>query len=373
MNKSSHPVFPLKFPFLLIETLAISLLIGLAMVTLDLTNEWIYVIEGVLLVLTAVFVKLSFSRGEASPNPERTALRDDMDKMDLGILTVRRRRLQRAPSKTYEDRPDPVSLDVLRRPGSRNSLSPELADNVWKAFLVAAIGLLFFAGYEAEVALIRHLGQWAFLWALLFAAYIGIFLGFMHLIRNPRVTTSRIFDVYINMGALLFGIPFGTFFLFILGAVTILMFLPAGTDPQQALVPFVLVALIGILVLQAFYLVSTMKKYAAERGLSLSEYIRLKLSGKERELEKLGKLANQERIDSLYEKIPEIKSRIRPAAATASASYSTRSLDDYEYAKKEKHPFFAFLREFVPAILGIIVANTLLIIGFLALAALVGR
>lgn len=343
------------------------------MITLDLMDEWIYIIEGVLLVISAVVVKLFFSSGGDGSNPERSALRDDMDKMDLGILGVRRRRLQRAPSKTYEDRPDPVSLNAVRRPGLGRSFSPELAENVWKAFLVAAIGLLFFAGYEAEVAIIRHFGQFAFLWALLFAAYIGIFMGFLHLIRNPRVTVSRIFDVYINMGVLLFGIPFGTFFLFILGAVTILMFVSAGTDPQQALVPFVFVTFVVILVLQAFYLVSTMRKYAAERGLSLSDYIRLKLSGEERERERLRKLAHRERIDSLYEKIPEIKSRMRPVAATTPASSSTRSLDDYEYAKEEKHPFFAFLREFVPAILGIFVANTLLIIGFLALAALVGR
>lgn len=335
-------------------------------------NEWIFAIEAVILVLVALFVKITYNRKASDEHSERTSLRDDMDKIDVGYMSAKRRHTRLFPSRTFGDRPDTISLNPFRRSGSGILISKQLVDNIWKAFLLAALGLLVYGATQSE-GIIQHYGQWALLWGLLFAAYIGMLLGFLHLIRNPRVSVSRVFDVYINLGALLFGIPFGVFFIFILGAAVILMLVPAlQTTPQQALVPFAIVALVLIFVMQALYLFSTINKYAAERGLSASEYIRLKLSREERERNRLEKLAHKERIDSLYERIPEIKERIHPGAAKSPAAHPIRSMDDYEYAKDEKNPFFAFVREFIPALLGIIVGNAVFIAGFFALAALLG-
>ncbi|MFX0114933.1 MAG: hypothetical protein ACFFB3_10335 [Candidatus Hodarchaeota archaeon] len=368
MAKSSYPDFPFRFPFLLIETLVVSLLIGLAITTFNLMDEAIFIIEGALLVLLALCVRFFFAKGSIGAKSEGTAVRDDMDKMDTGILSVKVRRMKKSSLEAYRDSRSKLPF---QRSEVGFEATEEVVSSIWKAFLLAAVGLLLFAGYESEHPLIRHYGQWAFIWVILFAAYIGVFLGFLHLLRNPRVAVSRIFDVYINLGALLLGIPFSIFFLFLIGAVTILIFVPAGANPQHALIPFVIVVIFIVVVAQIFYIVSTMNRYAAERGLSLSGYIRLKLSREEREREKLVKLAHRERMDSLYEKIPEIKERIHPAVSKSPAAYPVRSLEDYEYPVEEKNPILAFIREFIPALMGIIIANTLLILGFFALAALV--
>ncbi|MHA2270489.1 MAG: hypothetical protein ACXACI_01415 [Candidatus Hodarchaeales archaeon] len=373
LNRSSNPDLPFRFPFLLIETLVIGLLLGLTLVWIDLMDEWIFAIEAMVLVLLAVFAKITYNRKVGAEHSERSSLRDDMDKIDVGYTSAKKRHTTLFPSRTFGDRPDTISLNPFRRSGSGILISKQLVDNIWRAFLLAALGLLVYGATQSSNPLLQHYGQWAFLWGLLFAAYIGMLLGFLHLIRNPRVSVSRVFDVYINLGALLFGIPFGVFFLFILGAAVILMFVPVlQTTPQQALVPFAIVALIVIFVMQALYLFSTINKYAAERGLSASEYIRLKLSREERERTRLEKLAHKKRIDSLYERLPEIKERIHPGAIRSPAAHPIRSMDDYEYAKDEKNPFFAFVREFIPALLGIIIGNAVFIAGFFALAALLG-
>jgi hypothetical protein len=368
LARSSYPDFPFRFPFLLIETLTVSLLLGFAIKTINLMDEAIFVIEGALLVVLAFCVKLFFARRSIDAKSEATVLRDDMDKMDTGILSAKVRWMKKSPLEAYRDS---WSKLPSQRSEAGFTATDEFVGNVWKAFLLAAVGLLLFAGYEAEHPLIRHYGQWAFIWVILFTAYIGIFLGFLHLLRNPRVTVSRIFDVYINLGALLLGIPFSIFFFFLIGAVVILLFVPADANPSHALIPFSIVIIFVVIVAQIFYIVSTMNRYAAERGLSLSEYIRLKLSREERERERLAKLAHRERMDSLYEKIPEIKERIHPAVSRSPAVYSVRTMKDYEYEIEEKNPIFAFIREFIPALMGIIVANSLLILGFFALAALV--
>ncbi|MFW9916885.1 MAG: hypothetical protein ACFFGZ_14865 [Candidatus Thorarchaeota archaeon] len=355
------------------ETLVVGLLVGLTLVWINLTNEWIFAIEAMLLVLLAASAKMTYKRRVRAEHSERSSLRDDMDKIDVSYMTAKRRHTALFPSRTFGDRPDTISLNPFRMTGSGILISKQLVDNIWKAFLLAALGLLVYGATQSENPLIEHYGQWAFLWGLLFAAYIGMLLGFLHLIRNPRVSVSRVFDVYINLGALLFGIPFGIFFLFILGAAVILMFVPAlETTPEKALVPFAIVILIVIFVMQALYLFSTINRYAAERGLSASEYIRLKLSREERERTRLEKLAHQKRIDSLYERLPEIKGRIHPGAIKSPAAYPIQSMDDYEYAKEERNPFFAFVREFIPALLGIIIGNAIFIAGFFALAALLG-
>ena len=112
-------------------------------------------------------------------------------------------------------------------------------------------------------------------------------------------------------------------------------------------------------------LLSTLKSYANERGYSLREYLRFKLSPKEHQRERQKKKEYQERMKSFYEKVPEITQNVRPWV-TPTQSFSTFNLEEYEYAEKQS-PLRTLLQEFGVPILGMAMADLFFILFFLGL------
>lgn len=345
--------FPFRFRNLFIETILIGTLFGFAIISSQLLDELIFILEGLFLLLIAIFFELIYGGRESE-----------------GMELIARAKEEARQSETVVT--EEGTGQAAHALGTDPLIDKRLSRNITKAFSLSTIVLWLIAGLgTTDNPVVQQVSSIAFIVVVLFLPF-GMFLGLLQAMRSPRVSTSRAFGAYINLGVLLIGIPMSMFLFFVVGSAILLVFVPPSSDPAQVLLSALLVAILLTAVVQIYFIVSTLQKAADYHGLSISGYIAMKMSQEERERERQAKIARAEKVDELYSAIPAMRKKIKPWAKDRAEPVSRIDISMYEYAPKSSK-LGAILRELGPPLLAIFLSNIVFIAFLLLLSSLQGR
>ncbi|MFQ5978031.1 MAG: hypothetical protein ACE5OZ_07880 [Candidatus Heimdallarchaeota archaeon] len=354
--------FPFRFRNLLIETIFVSMLFGFAIISSKLLDELIFILEGFALLLIAIVFELIWG-GQESEAKALIARAEEEAKQSGTTYGAHQSTFMKVTEEGTVPAAHTLEADAL--------IDKRLSRNITKAFSLSTIVLWLIAGLgTTDNAVVRQVSSIAFIVVVLFLPF-GMFLGLLQAMRSPRVSTSRAFGAYINLGVLLVGIPMFMFLFFVVGSVILLVLVPPSSDPAQILLSTLLVAILLTAVIQVYFIVSTLQKAADYHGLSISGYIALKLSQEEKEQERQAKIARAEKVDELYSAIPAMKKKIKPWAKERAEPISRIDMSQYEYAPKSSK-LGAILRELGPPLLAVFLSNLVFIAFLLMLSSLQG-
>ncbi|MFQ5979156.1 MAG: hypothetical protein ACE5OZ_13605 [Candidatus Heimdallarchaeota archaeon] len=214
------------------------------------------------------------------------------------------------------------------------------------------------------------MGQFTFI-AVLVLAIPLTGMGFVQAMRHPRLSASRAFDASMNLAVLIVGIPTMIFFIFLAMTIAILVFIPQSTGITQVVSAALLLSMVAMVLFQMWYIYSTLQRSAKYHGLSILEYIAIRFNQEEQKQQKEERKARGERIDALYERIPEFKEEIRPSKLATSQPGVSLSMREYEYASI-RHPLLAFLKGLFPGIIATFLGAIVYVAFFLFLAMMAG-
>jgi hypothetical protein len=342
VDSSLADEFPFRFTNLLIETIIIGTLFGFAILSSDLLDEIVFVVEGVVLLLIGIYFELAYGGRKSSAISTGDSTRTRIEGTAIVV------------EGPLEDKP---------------LIDKRLARNITKAFSLSAVALWLVAGIVVtDNPFVSYVSQVAFIVVVLFFPF-GVFLGLLQVMRNPRVSASQAFGAYINLGMLLIAIPLIVLLLFVVGAVTLLVFIPPSGDPAQLLLTTLLISVVAMAILQGYFVISTLQRAADYHGLSISGYIMLKLSEEEKERQKQAKIARAKKAARLYEAIPQMKKKIRPWEKDGPQLAPPVDMSEYEYAQSSSK-LRAIIRELGPALLAILAADAVFIAFFLAISSM---
>ncbi len=337
-SKSLADEFPLRFPSLLIETIILGILIGYGVITFVTDDPMIFIIEGIILVVIAILFELIF-----------------------GLRTTTEETL--ASSGVH------LSASGIEIPKDVSLIDKKLSRNITKAFLLSAVVLILLAeSGTSENKVVTQISQITLLVVILSIPF-SVFFGIVQIFRNPKVSTSRVFDAYISGSTIFLGIPLAVLLFFLIGSMVVLFFISPEENPTEILITTILVSIIIMFILQIGYIVNVLRNTAEYHGMSVSQYLVFKMSHQEKERIKEAKKARAQHVDKLYEKLPTIKQKVRPWDRKAPTPYQPIDMNQYEY-DVTKSPLRTLLTEFGPAILGIIVADIVLALFFIVLSGL---
>ncbi|MHA2368955.1 MAG: hypothetical protein ACXADX_09045 [Candidatus Hodarchaeales archaeon] len=349
--------FPFRIPVLLAEALFIGLIFGFLVMWADFMDETIFLVIAIAFLLIAGAFEFKFG----SEGSQGTVVRSGgVDPVALLGQTFFERDTTGATQQAEFAQTGAVAR--------RFAIDKRLSRNITKALCLAAVCMWILAEVELfSNPQVHQISQILFIAALvLLLPLVGM--GFVQGMRHPKLSASRAFDASMNLAVLVLGIPTMVFFIFIGAALTLLIFVPQSSDLTQIVSAALLVAIVAMAAIQVYYVYSTLQRSAKYHGLSIPDYIAMRLSQEEKKRQKAERKVRGERIDELYDRIPEFKEEIRPSKSPAAELPIRLGMEeDYEYTSKD-HLVKAILKAFLPGLVATFLGTMIYVAFFLILA-----
>lgn len=348
--------FPFRFPVLLAEALIIGLIFGFLVMWTDFMDETIFLVIAIVFLLIAGAFEFKFGSAGSQGTVIRSSAVDP-------VALIGQTYFERDTSAAAQQAEFAQSGAVIRR----FSIDKRLSRNITKALCLAAVCLWVLTESRLlDNPQVHQISQ-----ILLIAALVLILpiagMGFVQGMRHPKLSASRAFDASMNLAVIIVGIPTMVFFIFIGAVLALLVFVPQSSDLTQIISAALLVSIATMAVIQVYYVYSTLLRSAKYHGLSIPDYIAMRLSQEEKRRQKAERKVRGERIDELYDRIPEFKEEIRPSKSPAAELPIKLGMEEYEYASKD-HPIKAILKGFLPGLVATFLGTMIYVAFFLILA-----